>query len=70
MVKSLKTLGHGLKNLGPSQKILRHSWFPKLVTGLVGHSLKFEPLSENSSPHLEFEAGYGPGQNRLMDWLF
>jgi len=28
------------------------------------------PLSENSSPHLVLQAGYGPGQNRRMDWLF
>jgi len=29
-----------LKNLSPSQKTLRHPWCPKLVTGLIGHSLK------------------------------
>ena len=63
----LKTIGHSLKNLGPSQKTLRHPWCHKLVTGLIGHSLKFWALS---SSHLVFEAGYGPGQNRLLDWLF
>jgi len=31
----LQTIGHSLKNLGPSQKTLRHPWCPKLVTGLV-----------------------------------
>jgi len=31
----LKTIGHSLKNLGPSQATLRHSWSPKLVTGLT-----------------------------------
>jgi len=31
----LKTIGHSLKNLGPSQKPLRHPWCPKLVTGLT-----------------------------------
>jgi len=36
----LKTIGHSLKNSGPSQKTLRHPWCPKLVTGLIGHSLK------------------------------
>jgi len=36
----------------------------------IGHSLKLAPLSENSSPPLVSQAGYGPGQNRLMDWLF
>jgi len=30
----LKTIGHSLKNLGPSQKTLRHPWCPKPVTGL------------------------------------
>jgi len=30
----LKTIGHSLKSLGPSQKTLRHPWCPKLVTGL------------------------------------
>jgi len=30
-----KTIGHSLKNLSPSQKILRHPWYPKLVTGLI-----------------------------------
>jgi len=67
---ALKTIGHSLKNLGPCQKILRHPWCLKLVLGLIGHSLKIEPLSENSSPHLVSQAGYGPGQNRLMDCLF
>jgi len=31
----LKTIGHSLKNLGPSQKTLRHPRCPKLVTGLI-----------------------------------
>jgi len=30
----LKTVGHSLKNLGPSQKTLRPTWCSKLVTGL------------------------------------
>jgi len=30
----LKTIGHSLKNLGPSRKTLRQPWCPKLVTGL------------------------------------
>jgi len=30
----LKTIRHSLKNLGPSQKTLRPTWCPKLVTGL------------------------------------
>jgi len=30
-----KIIGHSSKNLGPSQKILRPSWCPKLVMGLV-----------------------------------
>jgi len=25
----LKTIGHSLKNLGPSKKTLRHPWCPK-----------------------------------------
>ena len=29
-----KTIGHSLKNLGPSQKTLRPTWCPKLVVGL------------------------------------
>ena len=29
-----QTIGHSLKNLGPSQKTLRHPLCPKLVTGL------------------------------------
>jgi len=33
---SLETIGHSSKNLGPSQKPLRPSWCPKLVTGLLG----------------------------------
>jgi len=37
----LKTIGHSLKNLGPSQKTLRHPWFPKLVTGLFLNHLLF-----------------------------
>jgi len=36
----LKTIGHSLKILGPSQKTLRHPCCPKLVTGLSGHGLK------------------------------
>jgi len=36
----LKTIEHSLKNLGPSQKTLRHPWCLKLVTGLIGHNLK------------------------------
>jgi len=32
-----KTIGHSSKNLGPSQKTLRPSWCPKLVTGLRTH---------------------------------
>jgi len=31
----LKTIGHSLKNLGPSQKTLRHPWCPKLLAGLL-----------------------------------
>jgi len=30
-----KCVGHSLKILGRSQKILRHPWCPKLVTGLL-----------------------------------
>jgi len=30
-----ETIEHSLKNVGPSQKTLRPSWCPKLVTGLV-----------------------------------
>jgi len=30
-----KCVGHCSKNLGPSQKTLRPSWCPKLVTGLI-----------------------------------
>jgi len=30
-----KFVGHSLKNLGPSQKTLRHIWCPKLVPGLL-----------------------------------
>jgi len=30
-----KCVGHSLKNLGSSQKTLRPSWCPKLVTGLM-----------------------------------
>jgi len=29
------TIGHSSKNLGPSQKTLRPSWGPKVVTGLI-----------------------------------
>jgi len=36
----LKTIGHSLKNLDASQKTLRRPWCPKLVTGLIAHSLK------------------------------
>jgi len=32
---SIKTIGHSSKKLGPSQKTLRPSWCPKLVTGLL-----------------------------------
>jgi len=35
----LKTIGHSLKKLGPTQKILRPTWCPKLVTGLGKHRL-------------------------------
>jgi len=31
----LQTIGHSLKNSGPSQKTLCHRWSPKLVTGLA-----------------------------------
>jgi len=43
-------LGHSWKNLGPSQRTLRHSWCPKLVTGLVMHhkSAKSSPLKLDS----------------------
>ena len=30
-----KCVGHSLKYLGPSQKTLRPTWSPKLVTGLL-----------------------------------
>jgi len=33
----------------------------------VGHSLKFEPLPENSSPSLVFQAGYGHTFNQDAD---
>jgi len=47
----LKTIGHSLKNLGSSQKTLRHPWCPKLVTGLIGHRLKnWAPLRKLFSP--------------------
>jgi len=32
---SFKTIGHSSKDFGPSQKTLRPSWWPKLVTGLI-----------------------------------
>jgi len=35
----LKTIGHSLKSLGPSQKTLRHPWCLKLVTGLLQPSI-------------------------------
>ena len=42
---SFKTIGHSSKKLGPSQKTLRPSWCPKLVTGLLariyGSSVKY-----------------------------
>jgi len=44
----LKTIGHNLKNLGPSTKTLRHPWCPKLVTGLFGHSLKIRAWAKPS----------------------
>jgi len=34
-----KTIGHSLKNLGPSQKTLCPPWCSKLVTGLTSRSL-------------------------------
>jgi len=46
----LKTIGHSLKNLGPSQKTLRHPWCPKLVTGLIGYSLKIGPSQKTLCP--------------------
>jgi len=30
----LKTIGHSLKNLGPSKKTLCQTWCPKVVSGL------------------------------------
>jgi len=30
----LQTIGHSLKNIGPSQKTRHHPWCPKLVTSL------------------------------------
>jgi len=37
--------------LGLSQKTLRHPWYPKLVIGLIGHSLKFwAPLRKLFAP--------------------
>jgi len=66
----LKIIGYNLKNLGPYQKTLRYPWCPKIVTGLIGHSLKiWAPLRKLFAPLL-CPAGYGPGKNRLMDWLF
>jgi len=43
----IKSIGHCLKNLDPSQKIPRPSWCPNLVTGLKDarnyfHSAMFE----------------------------
>jgi len=47
----LKTIGHSLKSLGASQKTLRRPWCPKLVTGLIGHSLKiWSPLRKLFAP--------------------
>jgi len=37
-----KCVEHSLKNLGFSQKTLRPSWCPKLVTGLKPSKLKME----------------------------
>jgi len=36
-----KTIGHGLKNLGPSQEILRPTRCPKLITGLMNYPTLF-----------------------------
>jgi len=36
-----KTIGRSLKNLGPSQKTIRPTWCPKLVTGLVCRKILF-----------------------------
>jgi len=33
--KQFKNIGQSLKNLGPSQKTLRNTWCPKLVTDLL-----------------------------------
>jgi len=46
----LKTIGHSLKNLGPSQKTLLHPWRPKLVTGLTGHNLIWTSLRKLFAP--------------------
>jgi len=46
------------------RKSAGHSW------KLLDIVWKFRTLSENSSPPLVPQAGYGPRQNRLMDWLF
>jgi len=47
-----KSIGHNSKNLGPSQKTLRPSWCPKLVTGLVLNKYVLWVWSDN------FNAGF------------
>jgi len=47
----LKTIGHNLKNLNLSQKAFRHPCCPKLVTSLIGYSLKiWTPIRKLFAP--------------------
>jgi len=44
---SIKIIGHSSKNLGPSQKTLCPSWWPKLVTGLYLRQFCLNPVASH-----------------------
>jgi len=63
-----ETIGHSSKNLSPSQKTLRPSRCPKLVTGLLGHITVVCALSQKLlSLGLILLCGYFP-RSHMQSW--
>ena len=63
---SFWTIGNSSKILGPSQKSLRLSWCPKLVTGLTNRRPCCPPMSNpSSSPCTAWPDGTGRWDNRM-----
>jgi len=61
-----KTIGYSLKNVGPSQKTLRPTWCPKLVTGLVNRRspARVDNVSDKCCDYPVYSTFYRPAGPR------